>query len=107
MSESLDIDALLQSQPSTTVAKQLVAWADRTRTQIARGDMMLGILTIDDVAKIPVAYQTAAQQGESSAWVTLAWWFGRPGDDLRDWRRCRNGLRICPRDVRSGGLLWP
>lgn len=69
MSESLEIDVLLQSEPSPTVAEQLVAWADRTRKQIARGDMMLGILTIDDIAKIPVAYQTAAQQGEANAWV--------------------------------------
>lgn len=93
MSESLDIDALLQSQPSTTVAKQLVAWADRTRTQIARGDMMLGTLTIDDVAKIPVAYQTAAQQGESSAWVTLAWWFVYPEFGEADLEAAERALR--------------
>ncbi|TWT87803.1 tetratricopeptide repeat protein [Stieleria varia] len=78
MSDTPDIDALLQSTPSNAVAGQLVAWADLTRNQIARGDMMLGILTFDEVAKIPVAYQTAAQHGEPSAWVTLAWWHAYP-----------------------------
>lgn len=93
MSESLDIDVLLQSQPSTTVAEQLVAWADRTRKQIARGDMMLGILTIDDVAKIPVAYQIAAQQGKSNAWVTLAWWFAYPDFGEADLEAAERALR--------------
>lgn len=78
MSDSSDIDALLQAPASLAVAEQLVAWADTTRTQIARGDMMLGILTIERATKIPIAYKTAAEQGLSSAWVTLAWWYAYP-----------------------------
>ncbi len=78
MRESHDIDSLLQLQPSNGTATQLVAWADATRNQIARGDMALGILAIDEVAKIPVAYRTAAEYGYSIAWVMLAWWYAYP-----------------------------
>lgn len=78
MIDMLDIDALLQSRPSSAVARQLVAWADAMRNRIARGDMMLGLLTIEEAAKIPMAYQTAAQDGDSGAWVTLAWWHASP-----------------------------
>lgn len=78
MSDKIDINALLQAQPSSSVAEQLVAWANATRNQIARGDMMLGILTIDEVAKVPTAYATAAQYGNKNAWVTLAWWHAYP-----------------------------
>lgn len=78
MSDAHDIDALLQATPSKAVADRLVAWADATRNRIARGDMMIGILTIEDVAKIPAAYRTAAAHGNSTAWVKLAWWHAYP-----------------------------
>jgi hypothetical protein len=40
--------------------------------------MMLGILTPEEVQKIPVAYRAAAQHGEPSAWLALAWWHAMP-----------------------------
>jgi TPR repeat protein len=78
MTSTHDIDTLLASAPSELVAQQLVEWADATRGRIARGDMMLGILTPDEVAKIPEAYRSAAQHGVASAWITLAWWLAYP-----------------------------
>jgi hypothetical protein len=83
MSKLAEIDILLKANPSSTVARQLVEWAASTRNRIARGDMMLGILTPEEVQKIPVAYRAAAQQGDADAWVALALWnsnpqFGKP-----------------------------
>lgn len=78
MSEPVDIDNLLNVKLSPSVARQLVEWAASTRNRIARGDMMIGILTPDEVQKIPIAYRAAAQNGEPDAWVTLAWWYANP-----------------------------
>lgn len=78
MSDKPDIDALLQSTPSPEVAAQLIAWANETRNRIARGDMMIGILSIEDVARIPEVYRKAAECSQHSSWVTLAWWHAGP-----------------------------
>ncbi len=40
--------------------------------------MTVGILTPDEVAKIPAAYHAAAQQGDPAAWIALAWWHANP-----------------------------
>jgi uncharacterized protein len=78
MSKPADIDTLLKAKPSHSVARQLVEWAADARNRIARGDMIIGILTPDEVQKIPVAYRAAALHGETNAWVTLAWWHAHP-----------------------------
>lgn len=78
MSKPSDIDTLLKADPSPFVARQLVEWAASMRNRIARGDMMLGILTIDEVLKIPMAYRAAALHGDPAAWVALAWWHANP-----------------------------
>ena len=78
MSNPADIDSLLEAKPSRSVARKLVEWAAATRQKIARGDMMLGILSPEEVAKIPVAYRTAAQHGAADAWLALAWWHASP-----------------------------
>lgn len=39
---------------------------------------MIGILSIDEVQKIPFAYLTAAKFGEMEAWLALAWWHACP-----------------------------
>ncbi|HEY9785879.1 MAG TPA: hypothetical protein V6D17_10790, partial [Candidatus Obscuribacterales bacterium] len=74
----LEIDALLSAPRSQAVAEQLVEWADKTRCHILRGDMMIGILSMDEVAKIPAAYEAAALSGLTDAWVKLAWWYATP-----------------------------
>ena len=89
MSKSLDIDSLLKAKPSRSVAQQLVEWAADTRNRIARGDMAIGILSREEVAKIPAAYRSAAQSGDTDAWVALAWWhaspqFGNPDLELAE-----------------------
>lgn len=105
MNDKYDIDALLKAQPSNSVAEQLVAWADATRNQIARGDMMLGILSIDEVAKIPMAYQAAAQLGHSNAWVTLAWWYAYPDFGEQDLESAETAIqRAIDADVEMAKL---
>lgn len=84
MSKKTDIDVLLQAPASKAVAKKLIAWADETRNRIARSEMLIGILTIEDVAKIPEAYRKAAQHGIDTAWVTLAWWHASPDYGVPD-----------------------
>ena len=78
MSKPLDIDALLKAKPSAAVARRLVEWSADARNRIARGDMMTGILTADDVKKIPKAYKAAAEYGATDAWIALAWWYANP-----------------------------
>lgn len=89
MNDSTDIDTLLNAAPSISVAEKLVSWADATRERILRGDMIFGALSLNDIAKIPSAYEKAAKCGDLSAWVTLAWWhaypdFGEPRIDLSE-----------------------
>jgi uncharacterized protein len=78
MIQSDVIDSLLHAPGSEVVAEQLVEWADTTRAEIVRGDMTIGILTPETVAKIPVAYETAAAHGKLTAWLKLARWQARP-----------------------------
>lgn len=73
------IDDLLQQPASEGVAQQLMDWADAACSQIERGDMMLGVLSGDDAAKIPVAYERAADYGLAAARLRLAWWHAMPG----------------------------
>jgi TPR repeat protein len=93
MSTPPDIDALLQAKPSPSVARQLVEWATDARNRIARGDMMIGILTPAEVQKIPLAYQAAAQQGENEAWLKLAWWHASPQFGTPDLDEAEQALR--------------
>lgn len=74
---STKIDALLAS-PSSETGSQLVAWADSARERIVGGELMIGLLPLDDVPKIPLAYQAAAEHGLPSAWITLSQWFCKP-----------------------------
>jgi TPR repeat protein len=93
MTNKSDIDILLEAQPSDTIARQLVVWAGYTRDRIARGDLMLGLLSIDEVTKIPTAYQTAAEHGDSNAWIMLAWWYALPDVGKSDPQRAEAALQ--------------
>jgi TPR repeat protein len=78
MPDQEDIDILLQAPASEAVADQLIEWGNETRGGILRGDMMLGIITPETVAKIPMAYNKAADYGRPKAWLMLASWHARP-----------------------------
>ena len=89
-----DIDSLLNADPSRSVAQQLIEWATETRSQIARGDLMLGILTSRDVAKIPIAYERAAEFGRFDAWLMLAWWYANPDFGHPDLQGAEAALKL-------------
>jgi TPR repeat protein len=93
MSKPADINTLLKAKPSPAVARQLVEWAADARNRIARGDMMIGILTPDEVQKIPLAYLAAAQHGEPDAWVALAWWHAHPQFGRADLEAAEQALK--------------
>src|SRR5262245_60188433 len=93
MSEPVDIDALLTAESSPSVARQLGEWAASIRNRIARGDMVIGILTPAEVAKIPLAYRASAQKGDPTAWLALAWWHAHPQFGERDLEAAEQALK--------------
>jgi hypothetical protein len=78
MARKAYIDQLLRADKSPQVAQQLIDWADETQGAIDRGEMMIGLLTLDEVMQIPVAYRRAVECGVSSAWLRLANWHASP-----------------------------
>lgn len=73
-----EIQSLLKEDPSADNARKLLVWADDTRQKILRGDLMIGILSMDEASQIPAAYQTAAEQGCEEAWLKLGLWHRSP-----------------------------
>lgn len=78
-----NINDLLNEPPSEAIASQLMEWADYVRGCIERGDMLIGIRSMENLQQIPVAYRRAADYGNADAWLALAWWqvtplFGDP-----------------------------
>lgn len=47
------LDSLVTAGPSEKVARQLLNWARELLRRVARGDMMIGILSIDEVERLP------------------------------------------------------
>ena len=105
MSDPWNIDELLQQPGSIKVAQQLNDWADSVRNQIARGDMMLGILSVEDVAKIPTAYERAAEYGLSIARLKLAWWHAMPEFGDQNMANAESVLEAAVDDEVDGATL--
>lgn len=85
MSELLnDLDILLAKPQTENEAIQLCAWAAQVRSRISRGDLLLGILSIYEINKIPLAYEMAAKCGKGDAWLLLSNWYLYP-----EWGDCK------------------
>jgi hypothetical protein len=78
MPQQLEIASLLAAPPSPENARALFDWATAIPGRIARGDMIIGILTVDDIAQVPVALSRAADGGIDQALLKLAFWFANP-----------------------------
>lgn len=78
MASRSKIDSLLKSVASPNDADKLVAWADEVRMRIVRGDMQIGILASEEVAKIATAYRRAAELGKNDSWIKLGLWLAAP-----------------------------
>lgn len=75
---SSDIETLLAAEPSQKLGNDLAKWADSGIARSCRGDMALGILTIEDAQKVPLALSKAAICGVPMALLTLARWHRNP-----------------------------
>jgi uncharacterized protein len=78
MATEPSIDALLAAELSHHAGQALVRWVFDINGRIQRGDMMLGILTFEEVRKVPAALARAAECGIADAWLKLAWWLANP-----------------------------
>lgn len=76
--EQRSVDELLASSNSAETAQELRAWFEDIRSRITRGDMMIGILSVDEVAKVPDALMKAMASGDEQASVDLALWLADP-----------------------------
>jgi uncharacterized protein len=95
-----DINALLASPCSGDVAKQLLDWATSLRGRILRGDMMVGILSRDEVNLAPSVLRRAADCGATRALIELAKWFADPPLGEPDFQSAEAALReALARDV--------
>ena len=65
--ESMDVRQLLQVEPGTDNAAQILRWYEELQLSVARGDLSIGILGIDEVQLIEPALRHAAQSGDADA----------------------------------------
>jgi Sel1 repeat len=74
----MSIRDLLAAGPSAESGHALVAWTQELRGRILRGDMMLGILSADEVALVPTALRRASDCGIKEALLDLGHWLAAP-----------------------------
>lgn len=74
----MSIRELLVAAPSAETGRALAAWAIDLRGRILRGDMMIGILSADDVALAPKVLRRANDCGIKEALLDLGDWLAVP-----------------------------
>ena len=74
----MSIRELLAAAPTTETGHALIEWVRELRGRILRGDMMIGILSIDEVALAPAALRKANDCGISEALIDLGNWLAAP-----------------------------
>lgn len=74
----MEIDTLIERAETRDDAQALANWAGNLRGRILRGDMILGVLSTDEVALAPAALRKAASLGLPSALLQLGEWLARP-----------------------------
>lgn len=72
------LDALMATAPSNATGQALLEWARDVQSCIVRGDLMLGILSVEEVESVPAALTQAAHLGVGDAWIELASWLTNP-----------------------------
>jgi hypothetical protein len=88
----MKITELLEAPQSPEVGQALATWVKELRGRILRGDMMIGILSVDEVALAPKALRKASDFGIEGALLDLGDWlaappFGQPDPDRPRRRR--------------------
>jgi TPR repeat protein len=74
----MTIPELLVAPQSPENGRALVAWANDLRGRILRGDMMIGILSADEVVLAPTALRRASECGIKEALLDLGNWLAMP-----------------------------
>src|SRR5262245_53672339 len=99
----MTIDELLSAPASPDNAEALVRWVADLRGRIVRGDMMIGLLSVAEVEKAPLALRKAAESGLATAWFQLAAWLAAPPRGRTNPREALAVLRAAiERDVPGG-----
>jgi TPR repeat protein len=99
------IDALMKAAPSADTGKKILEWASDIDLRILSGDMMIGILSIEEVEKMPAALRRAAECGQQEAWLRLAKWHQRPGWGAPNLEQADEALRTAlDQGVAGAGL---
>jgi TPR repeat protein len=87
-------DELLSRPDNAETGRAILEWITELRGRILRGDMMIGILPVDEVKKAPVVLRKAAADcGVAEAWLELGSWLARPPFGVPDVRKALSVLR--------------
>ncbi|MBN1499898.1 MAG: sel1 repeat family protein [Spirochaetes bacterium] len=74
----MNIDEILEAPENAETAEELEYWISSTNNKILRGDLMIGIMDIDEAYKIPAAYEKLIRCGKNEAFEGLAEWYAYP-----------------------------
>lgn len=87
------IASLLDLPDSPAAAAAIVSYVQGLRGRVLRGDMVIGILSIEEIERVPSALEWAAAHGEPTAWLELAKWSAHPPFGEADPERMERALR--------------
>jgi TPR repeat protein len=74
----MTVDELLAAPATPQAGQALLDWVSEFRSRIVRGEMLIGILSVPEVEKAPVALRRAAECGLADGWFQLASWLADP-----------------------------
>lgn len=78
MTDDRDLASLLDSPPTAEVGRAIMRWVAGVQFRIDRGDMMIGVLSMETVNRVPEALRKAIECGVREAWVELGYWLADP-----------------------------
>lgn len=96
----MNIHELLAADQSVETGNALLEWARNLRGRIIRGDMMIGILPVEEVELAPLALRRASECGVKDALLELGNWFAQPAIGEPDLASARTAFE----DAMSAGV---
>ena len=89
----MTIHEMLAATPSDKTGSALIDWTRELRGRILRGDMMIGILSAEEVSLAPAALRRASDCGIKEALLDLGNWLAAPPFGEPDLAGARAALR--------------
>jgi TPR repeat protein len=74
----MNLDTLLAQPVNKEAGTALVRWVEDLRGRVLAGEMMLGILSAQEVSRAPQALERAIACGVDQGWIALADWYASP-----------------------------